>query len=383
MNEMECLSLMELLDLRAGVDDPEARRHVDGCPRCRVLLDGVPAEITLPALPATTVMLRARSSQTRPERVRTGQLWRAHVSGEGDRSWIVAVIGRAPDAENRILVVPAVAEPELATERDLVVDATALGYDGFLDLQNLGPVMRTQLVEYLGTLSSPQIEALVALYRWTLGGNSEPTGLPTGPPVLGEADPRLLAAEERGEELRALWRNADAQVTDVEEAQEERDLDSERPLGTQLDQGHEPKAGLTEILQLRLKGPSAEWDRASLLERTGVDGGHFDQFVKGRLDLTDKTDVQDLANVLHALDIPRDEAENAVAISLWVSPGGRREATGPAMPMAARSQPGISEEDVTRDLYADQSEIDRSAKARSAEIAAYLAELRHALDELA
>lgn len=381
MNEMECLSLMELLDLRAGVDDPEARRHVDGCPRCRVLLDGMPAEITLPTLPATTVILRARSSQARPERVRTGQLWRANTSGEGDWSWIVAVIGRAPDAENRILVVPAVAEPELATERDLVVDATALGYDGFLDLQNLGPVLRTQLVEYLGTLSRSQTEALVALYRWTLGGESEPTGLPTGLPVLGEADPRLLAAEERGDELRALWRDADAQVTDLEEVQE-RDLDSECRRGSQLDPGHEPNAGLTEILQLRLKGPGAEWDRASLLERTGVDGGHFDQFVKGRLDLTDKTDVQDLANVLHVLDIPWEEAENAVAISLWASPGGRREATGPAMPMAARSQPGISEEDVTRDLYADQSEIDRSAKARSTEIAAYLAELRQALDEL-
>lgn len=371
----------ELLDLRAGVDDPEARRHVDSCPRCRVVLDGLPAEITLPALPATTVVLRARSSDTRPERVRTGQLWRAHASGASDWSWIVAVIGRAPDAENRILVVPVVAEPELATERDLVVDATALGYDGFLDLQNLGPVLRTQLVEYLGTLSRPQTEALVALYRWTLGGESEPTGLPTGPPVLGEADPRLLATEERAEELRALWRDADAQVTDLEEVQE-RDLDSERPLGAQLDQGHEPKAGLPEILQPRLTGPGAEWDRASLLERTGVDGAHLDQFVKGRLDLTDKADVQDLANVLHTLDVPWEEAENAVAISLWASPGGRREATGPAMPMAARSQPGVSEEDVTRDLYADQSEIDRSAKARSTEIAAYLAELRRAMDEL-
>jgi len=378
---MECLSLMELLDLRAGASDPEARRHVDGCPRCRVLLDGMPTEITLPALPAKTVVLRARSSETRPERVRTGQLWRSRASGESDWSWIVAVIGRAPDAEDRILVVPVVAESELATERDLVVDAPSLGYEGFLDLQNLGPVLRTQLVEYLGTLSRPQTEALVALYRWTLGGDSEPTDLPTGLPVLGEADPRLLAAEERGEELRALWRDANAQVTDLEEVQE-RDLDSERPLGSQLDPGHEPKAGLTEILQLRLKGPGAEWDHASLLESTGVDGGHFDQFVKGRLDLTDKADVQDLANVLNVLDIPWEEAENAVAISLWASPGGRREATGPAMPMAARSQPGVSEEDVTRDLYADQSEIDRSTKARSAEIAAYLAELRRALDEL-
>lgn len=381
MTEMECLSLMELLDLRAGVDDPEARRHVDGCPRCRVLLDVMPAEITVPALPVKSIGLHARSWEPRPERVRTGQLWRVQANDESDWIWIVAVIGRMPDAEDRILVVPVVVDTELATERDLVVDTAALGYDGFLDLQNLGPVLQTQLLEYLGTLSRLQAEALVALYRWTLGGDRGPTGLPTGSPVLDEADPRLLAAQERGEKLRALWRDADAQVTDLEETQE-RDLDSERPLNSQPDQGHEPRAGLAQIIQLRLQRPGAEWDRASLLERTGVDGGHFDQFVKGRLDLTDKTDVQDLASVLHALDIQWEEAEDAVAESLWASPGGRREATGPAMPMAARSQPGVSEEDVTRDLYADQSEIDRSAGARKAEVAAYLAELRQALDEL-
>lgn len=381
MTEMECLSLMELLDLRAGVDDPEARRHVDRCPRCRVLLDGMPADIAVPALPVKSVELRARSREPQPERVRTGQLWRAQASGVRDWTWIVAVIGRVPDAEDRILVVPVVADPELATERDLVVGATALGYDGFLDLQNLGPVLQTQLLEYLGTLSRPQAKALVALYRWTLGDDSEPMGLPTGPPVLDEADPRLLAAEERGEKLRALWRDSDAQVIDLEETRE-RTLDRERPLSSQPDHDLEPKPELAEILHLRLQGPGAEWDRASLLERTGIDGGHFDQFVRGRLDLTDKTDVQDLASVLHALDIQWEEAENAVSMSLWASPGGRREATGPTMPMAARSQPGVSEQDVTRDLYADQSEIDRSAEARKAEVAAYLAELRQALDEL-
>lgn len=49
--------------------------------------------------------------------------------------------------------------------------------------------------------------------------------------------------------------------------------------------------------------------------------------------------------------------------------------------MAARSRPGASEEEITKDLYADQSQVDRSAQARSAEIASYLAELRRALDE--
>jgi hypothetical protein len=363
MIEMECLSLMELLDFRAGVHDPEARRHLDGCPRCRAVLNGLPAEIVLPALPVMTVALRPRQPVTQPERVRTGQLWCARVSDDDDWSWVVAVIGRAPDAEDRILVVPIVAAPELATDRDLLVDTETLGYDGFLDLQNLGTLLRGQLVECLGTLSRPQAEALVALYRWTFGGDSEPMDLPTGPAVVGEEDPRLLAAEERGEALRSLWRDTDAQVIDLEEAEAK-------------------KAGLAKVLQMRLEGPDVEWDRASLLERTGIDGRRFDQFLKGRLDLTDKADVPDLANVLHILDVPWEEAEEAIARSLSASPGGRREATGPSIPMAARSHPGVSEEDITRDLYADQSEIDSSSKARIAEIVSYLAELRLALDEL-
>ena len=364
MNDMECLSLMELLDLRAGAEDTETRQHLDDCPRCRAVLEGLPAELSLSSLPETTAALAPRLALPLPDRVGTGQLWRAGATGERDWSWVVAVIGISAESEDRILVAPVVAEPELATERDLLIDSQALGYQAFVDLQNLGSLLRTQLVECLGTLSRPQAEGLVALYRWTLAGDSEPKGLPTGAAVLGEEDPRLLAAEERAEELRTLWRDTDAQVTDLEEV------------------GSEQETGLAEVLQLRLEGHDAEWDRAALLERTGIDGGRFGQFARDRLDLTDKTDVQDLAKVLHVLDVPWEEAERAVAISLSGSPGGRREATGPAMPMAARSRPGASEEDIAHDLYADQSEVDRSAEARSVEVAGYLAELRQALDEL-
>jgi hypothetical protein len=373
MNDMECLSLMELLDLRAGAEDTETRQHLDDCPRCRAVLERLPAELSLPSLPETTAALAPRPPLPLPGRVGTGQLWRTSATKEHDWSWVVAVIGISAESEDRILVAPVIAEPELATERDLLIDSQALGYQAFIDLQNLGSLLRTQLVECVGTLSRPQAEGLVALYRWTLAGDSEPKGLPTGPRVLVQEDPRLLAAEGRGDELRTLWRDADAQVTD--EAAEN-DLDGE------FDQPSETGVGLAEVLRPRVEGPDAEWDRASLLEHTGIDGARFDKFVTDRLDLTDKTDIDDLANVLHVLDVQWEDAEHAVAVSLDISRGGRREASGPAMPMAARSQPGTPGEDVTRDLYADQSEIDRSSKARRLEIAAYLAELRRALDDL-
>lgn len=52
------------------------------------------------------------------------------------------------------------------------------------------------------------------------------------------------------------------------------------------------------------------------------------------------------------------------------------------MLLAARSRPGTSEQDVTDQLYADQSTVDHSEHARAAEIDSYLAELRRRLEDL-
>lgn len=387
MPEMECLSLMELLDLRAGEGDPEAREHLEGCPRCHALLATLPSEFEIPQIPVATVNVRPRPQPGPPDRVRTGELWRARAAAERDWSWIVAVIGRAPDARDRVLVAPVVPAPDTATERDLIIDEQPLGYAGFVDVQNLGTVLRAQLVEHMGVLAREEAEGLVALYRWVLGTGTQPEGVTTGRAVLGEDDPRLLAADERGQELRALWRDVDTQVTDAAEDERERATEAPEPAGVARGRAEEAAlseqgGGLGEILRPRFDGSRAEWDRAGFLERTGVDGARFDCFVQGRLDLTDKTDVYDLATVLHVLEVPWDKAEPAVAASLHASPGGRRSAEGPTLPMAARSRPGMSEEEIARDLYADQSGVDQSAEARRAEIVGYLAELRRALDQL-
>ena len=223
MTELECLSLMELLDLRAGADDPEAREHLECCPRCRALLMVLPPEFEMPPTPEVTAAVAPRPRAAMPDRPRTGQLWRAHAPSDPDWSWVVAVIGRAPDADDRVLVVPVVATPELATERDLIIDEQLLGYPAFLDLQNFGTVLRGQLAEYLAPLCRKQAEDLVALYRWVLGSGERPVGVATGLAVLSEDDPRLRAAEERGQDMRVLWRDVDAQVADTMD--DEQDLE--------------------------------------------------------------------------------------------------------------------------------------------------------------
>lgn len=370
MNELECLSLMELLDVRAEAEDSEGRVHLQSCPRCRALLAELPADLQLPDLPQATISLSVRPAIARPDLASTGQLWRAVPHGDTDWTWVVAVIGRSPDAEDRVLVAPVVAQPEMATERDLLLEGDVLGYAGFVDLANLGTVLRCQLLECIGVLERSQAAALVSLYRSALGVGPAPPGLPTGPRVLTQNDPRLLAAQERNDRVRALWRAVDDQVTDTTVEQQPQE---EPPVAPTT---------LANVLKIRLCGAGAAWDRNTLLQVSHVDGQWLDKFLRDQLDLTDKRDIGALAGVLHALEVPWNEAEPAVVLTLAGSGGGRREASGPTIPMAARSRPGATEQEITEQLYADQSQVVQSDAARRGELVRYVAELRGALDEL-
>jgi hypothetical protein len=210
MSDKQCLSLLELFDLRAGEGDPGGRRHLACCSRCQALLAGLP-ELRLADVAPRRPQLPPRPLLLRPERPCTGQLWRALPLGRPDWAEVIAIVGRPPDRADAYLVVPVSGTPELATDRDLVLGSEPLGYPAFLDLANPGTVVGDQLVEYLGSLAREQEEALVALYRAAIGVGDRPAGLQTGAPVLSGDDPRLRAARQRGERLRALWRVFDRQ----------------------------------------------------------------------------------------------------------------------------------------------------------------------------
>lgn len=375
-SDLNCPSLIELLDLRLGEDDAATAAHLESCPRCQALLAALPGKLELPELPPPTrawaLPERVRQEMSTPH-VSTGTLWRAVPEAEDDFAWVVAIIGRAPDADDRLLVAPVVGEAPSATDCDLLLDDTVLGYEAFVDLGNIGVIIERQLREPLAELPGPAVQALVGLYHATLGAGDPPADELTGAPALEESDPRLLATAERHEALRSLWRAADAQVDDLDE------FSSAEPVVVPVSPA---PISLAAALEARLVGPAAEWDRATLLEDSGADGASLDAFLADRLDLTDKGDVPDLARVLRSLELPWDEAEPAVVTTLTRSSGGSRHADGPTLPMAARSRPGSSEEEIAEQLYADQSLIDASAQARQREIAVYLTELRRALDDL-
>lgn len=387
ISELNCLSLMELVDLRADPGDSVAAAHVADCSRCRALLASLPDQLPLPDQP-----LAARGSRrpltatpTRalapPARVATGALWRAVPDPGSDFAWLVVIIGRTRDADDRVLVAPVIGTAHVATDADLLLDQSLLGYGAFVDMNNLGVIRDVQLIEPVADLPTATAQAVVALYRATLGAGEPPPAALRGTPVLEAADPRVLASSGRADALRALWRPADRQV---EDADDEAEMGAHQAPAVAASQpALAAAAELDDVLSTRLIGTNAEWDRATLLEQSGADGALLDAFLAGRLDLTDKTDVSDLARVLHTLQVPWDsEAKPAVLQTLRLTAGGARRAEGPSLPMAARSRPGSSDEDVTEQLYADQSTVDESAQARSGEITAYVAQLRQALDDL-
>lgn len=397
--DMNCLSLLELLELRDGAPNASAERHLAGCRRCQALLHTLPADISpalselVPVAPAPEPTATVRPVQA-DGRVRTGALWRAVAEADAGFAWVVAVIGRSPDSEDCLVVAPVVPQPELATDRDLLLTSAALGYPAFVDITNLGTVLRDQLLDQVGQLDRPAAEAMVALYRHVLSGSPAPPDAPRGLLALDEADPRLLEQAARAEALRELWQPAHSLVRDLDEraggevrAEEGRvhskavvsaDAGAAMPDTSKAAGG----APVSVLLRARLEGPDADWDRNSLLERSGVTGGHLDSFLRDQLDLTDKRDVQDLARVAHVLGLDSADVESAVVVSLQRSTGGTRQAHGPTVPMAARSRAGADSEQTARDLFADRTSVDDSEQARTREIQTYLAELRRELEEL-
>jgi hypothetical protein len=373
----DCLSLPELLDIRNGTADTGAVRHLDACLRCRAVLRTIPGDFALrevntaaPVPPANAPRRNVRAAgSTSP-----GALWRALGQPDDDFAWVVAIIGTAPDATDRMLVAPVFGPPAIATEQDLLLDTAVLGYPAFADVANTGTILRHQLTEPLGELTSTVSKTLLALYRAVLSDGPAPPSESVGVPVTSSDDPRLLDADARRDALRQLWRAAD-RLVDADH--QETDDDTTQTIETAV------VITLPVLLGRYVCGPGAEWDRPTLLEASGVDGGRFNQFFANRLDLVERQDITDLAKVVHTLHISWEEAEPPIVTALRDSPGGAWQTDHPAeMPLAARGASGATDKGIRAALRRQHGHADESQSAREQLVAAYVAELRKLLDDL-
>lgn len=386
--------MLELLDERSNPGaSADISLHVRSCRRCAAILAAMPSELQPSRLPDISAWTPSSKEPEAPRRtssdvgVRTGAVWTAAPSPDASRAWTVAVIGAAPAAGVDCLAVAGVfADPDMATDIDVVLELGDLGYAAFVDMANVGTVLRSQLLEPVAQLSRATAKVVVERYASIMGGTPAAPDR-GGAPVLQDADPRLVARHFRGEALNALWAPVHSGVASEDLEEDNYGVSSKRPEGTEA--GRSPDAssgdrlGLSAFIQSALKGPDAEWDRPSLLEIAGIDGNVLEGFLQDQLDLTDRKDVEPLVRVFKVLapDVAPEAAEEIVETTLHRSRGGRRYAEGDSLPMAARSGFGADPATTAADLFADRSSVDQSGSARLNAIAAYLGDFLRAFND--
>jgi hypothetical protein len=361
----DCLSMLELLEIRSGATaSTEVQAHISDCPRCRVLLEvvEVPAadldgvafgELAVPVNPRAPV-------EDGGQQIKTGDLYQA----TGDQSHVrevVVVIGRVPERDDVYIVAPTSTALEQASDLDLIVLESPLGYPHLVCLWNQGQVFGDQLGEPLGRLDRAKREQLVSLHQAATGQATIVRRVGVGAPLQGRDDPRRIFQALAGDRLRLLYGPVDRSLEHLED---------QRPLA-----GEEQLVG--DLLAGALSSES--WDISSLVEVARVSRSDLDRLRDNDLDLTDRRVVVTLAAVLVALEIPPDEAEEPVRATLARAAGGERVAQSGPTRLAARSYADIGEEQRARDLYRDLSTVDTSPPARRRAIERYWAEL---IDEL-
>lgn len=354
----DCLSMLELVAYRAGEGGHDAEEHLADCARCRALLAGLP-ELEPPSEAGERDViprLAARELPERPAELRTGQIWTAVPENQPDVREVVVVLARqsAVDGQGLVLIAPVDTCLDNATSTDLIADGSPLGYRHLVSVGLQGTVLTDQLESYLGRLERRERQALADIYSKLFGAGEGTAAGATGLPLTGPEDPRASARVGRVEELRPLFAPADRLL-----GQEDEPL----TFGAIL-------AGVIE---------SDEWDRPSVLTATGVGGASLDRMLEDRLDLTDRSDVADVRQLIKVIQL--EDWRDPVFHSLRLSPGGLRVATGGEPAIAARSFAGVSDAERERDLMRDQTRIDESPGAREHAIESYLAALEKELDD--
>ena len=342
MTWQECLSLMELLELKETRASRHAE-HVRGCPRCRTLLSNLSTlsadKITAPESKELTVGVSRPISHA--------------VKGLGFRE-LLAVVARSRRDSRLVVVVPISEEVEEATDLDLPLDAETLGYPAQLAVWNHGWIYGDQLHSPIGSLDERLREEMTDLYRWLVAGGERPTLRAIGgPPIVSPTDHRNLRRDEERERLQSLWRRVSR---DQEPTNEEDD--------TRLVASPSPSFG--SLVGAALE--SDEWDEVTLAERASIERADLTRVVGDDLDLTRASDAPVIVALAKTLDLDLDVIEVPLRFSLARSRGGEPVA-GEHFRAAARSAPGVSDDQVQRDLHT--STIDDSDDARARQILRY------------
>lgn len=125
----------------------------------------------------------------------------------GHNDDLVPAVVRRP-VDEALVVIPLSACVERATEWDLLFSKDLLGYDSIAQVWSFGSVLEEQVDEVLTSLRDTEWAQLDSLAFAMREGKAPPEGLPVGPEVVSNDDPRLLAQEIEAEQLQRLWEPA-------------------------------------------------------------------------------------------------------------------------------------------------------------------------------
>lgn len=368
----ECLSIMELLELRAsgGTVPSGAQRHVDRCPRCAGLLRALPGLIA-EETPPETLDLRARPVTTDKtvRDVHAGQVWLIRAPAAPGQLFVAVVLGRRRDAAEAVVVAPTSDEIQHATDLDVLIDDSVLGYAFMVSTWNFGTVLTEQLQECLGTLPESDQSVVRSVYSLVVTGESPTLPVTTGVGTAGPEDERLLWRSEQLAAVLPLWGPWRQQQTD----QESELLTGEMTRDT-------VELSLSVLIHEALD--EGEWDIVSLAEAAHVATTHIQAILEDRLDLTDQTDVDAVAAAIHAIRRDFDQIEPYLRRSLECSSGGLRIGLAGTDRIAARTRAEVGEDQRRRRLWEGLASVDESDVARRRAIESYVQAVETRLEEL-
>lgn len=366
MTTGECLSIMELLDLRASGGDlaPSVSRHVETCSRCSALFRSLP-EMSVPEsadeIPDVVV---APFQGASADEVHSGQIWVARGE-EPDERFLVLTVGRRRDLGDAFVVVPTRSNIEEATDLDLIVIEATPASPFAAAVWNYGSVKRDQLEQYVGAVSEETASRLRALYRYVVAGVGDTPREGVGPSLAGPNDPRHSARAMQLEESKPLFGPMRRRFS-----KEELDSAEDQSLFVTL----------ADIVQSSFE--SEEWDEASLIESSHIPHQDLRALIEDRLDLTDQSDADSVAAVVYQLGMDEEAVREPLIRGLERSSGGLRKGTAEQVRIAARSFADVSEERRKKKIRDLLSEVDDSVGARAQAIHSYVETVLQRLEEL-
>jgi transcriptional regulator with XRE-family HTH domain len=193
---MNCPSILELTTPRLSA---ATRQHVADCLRCQALLAAWEADPATdePELDVTDVELPVWRPRADPRSPAAAGAVHTVAAPAQD----VFLLGLVIDHDDQqATVMPLNTEVHWAADWDVLLDDDVLGYPVMVEAWNPVDVLTEQLIDQVAVVE--QAELFVELYERSLASADAPEGLPDGPRIDSEDDPRLLFREHERERVR-------------------------------------------------------------------------------------------------------------------------------------------------------------------------------------